>query len=81
MASSSAHLSKKLKELIRNIGETKSKQEDRIILNELQELKTKMAKKISPPKKSKNTSIRALYIEMLGYSAPFAHPRHQPHPK
>lgn len=74
MASSSAHLSKKLKELIRNIGETKSKQEeDRIILNELQELKTKIAEKNLTPKEIKEHLIRALYIEMLGYSAPFAH--------
>lgn len=74
MASSSAHLSKKLKELIRSIGETKSKQEeDRIILNELQELKTKIAEKNLTPKEIKEHLIRALYIEMLGYSAPFAH--------
>ena len=46
MATASSHLSKDLKELIKSIGETKSKQEeDRIILGELTSLKGKLAEK------------------------------------
>lgn len=54
MTAASSHLSKELKELIKNIGETKSKQEeDRIILSELASLKPKLAEKNLTPKQIK----------------------------
>ena len=74
MTTASAHLSKDLKELIKSIGETKSKQEeDRIILAELALLKPRLSEKNLSPKQTKEHLIRAMYIEMLGHSAPFAH--------
>ena len=60
--------------MIKSIGETKSKQEeDRIILGELTVLKGKLAQKSLSTRQTRESLIRALYIEMLGHSAPFAH--------
>lgn len=71
---SGSHLSKDLYEVIKSIGETKSKeQEDRIIQNELVLLKPELAKANIPPKKMKELLIKALYIEMLGHNAEFAY--------
>lgn len=70
----SSNMSKDLQELIKSIGETKSKQEeDRIILHELSTLKSRINEKNISPKKLKEHLIRALYIEMLGHSASFSH--------
>lgn len=72
--SSGSHLSKELYELIKSIGETKSKeQEDRIIRDDLLLLKPELAKPNIAPKKMKELLIRALYIEMLGHGAEFAY--------
>jgi len=54
MSSFTTHLSKELKELIKKIGETKSKQEeDRIIIGELSTLKGRLAEKNLTPKQIK----------------------------
>ena len=59
--SSGSHLSKELYELIKAIGESKSKQEeDKIITNELSTLKNKMAEARVPDKKMKEYLIRAI---------------------
>ena len=75
--SSSAHLSRELHKLIKSIGETRSKQEeDKIIAIDVQKLKKVLAsKKNIKPKKMKEYLIRAIYIEMLGHDAGFAHIR------
>jgi AP-4 complex subunit epsilon-1 len=50
--SSGSHLSKELYDLIKQIGETRSKQEeDKIVTSELSTLKTKINEKNVPPKK------------------------------
>ncbi|CAK59090.1 unnamed protein product (macronuclear) [Paramecium tetraurelia] len=72
--SSGSHLSKELHDLVKSIGETRSKQEeDKIIIKEVQQLKTKLNEKNMPPKKVKEMLIRAIYIEMLGHDASFVH--------
>lgn len=61
-------------ELVRAIGETKSKQEeDKIILKEVSKLKQLMATKNVKPTLMKEYLIRALYCEMLGHPADFAY--------
>ena len=70
--SSSSHLSKELLELVKSIGESRSKQEeDKIITAEAQSLKTKFLERNLPEKKMKELLIRALYVEMLGHDASF----------
>jgi len=72
--SSGQHLSRELYELIKSIGETRSKQEeDKIIQTDLQLLKGKINEKNIPPKKMKEYLIRAIYIEMLGHDASFSY--------
>ena len=71
---SGAHLSRELFDLVKSIGESRSKQEeDRIISNEKASLKTKISEPSLAPKKMKELLIRAIYCEMLGHSAEFAH--------
>ena len=71
---SNSNLSKELQELIKSIGETKSKQEeDRIILNELSTLKPRLSEKGISARRLKEYLIIAMYIEMLGHSASFCH--------
>lgn len=77
-------LSKEFFELLKAIGESKSKQEeDRIILKEIQRLKSKLETPASthpgspPPmnslmtskKRAKEFLVRLLYVEMLGHDA------------
>lgn len=72
--SSGQHLSKELYDLIKSIGETRSKQEeDKIIQTDLQVLKSKINDKNVTPKKMKEYLIRAIYIEMLGHDASFSY--------
>lgn len=72
--SSGAHLSKELYDLIKSIGDTRSKQdEDKVIQADMQSLKTKINEKNTNPKKMKEYLIRAIYIEMLGHDASFAY--------
>ena len=72
--SSSSHLSKDLLELIKSIGDSRSKQEeDKIISKECETLKIIIKESGVPPKKMKEYLIRAIYIEMLGHDASFSH--------
>lgn len=61
-------------EYIRSIGEAKSKQEeDKIIVNDLIELKKSLSDKSVDKKLMKEYAVRAFYAEMLGHNADFAH--------
>ena len=72
--SSGNHLSKELFELVKSIGESRSKQEeDKIIISEAAVLKVKIAEPNIPFKKMKEMLIRAIYLEMLGHDASFAY--------
>ena len=72
--SSGSHLSKELLDLVKSIGESRSKQEeDKIISNEASLLKIKFTEKNLSEKKQKELLIRAIYVEMLGHDASFAH--------
>lgn len=71
---SSSHLSKELLDLVKSIGESRSKQEeDKIITAEAQILKTKFLEKNLSEKKMRELLIRAIYVEMLGHDASFSH--------
>eukprot|EP00357_Protocruzia_adherens_P036425 CAMPEP_0114990534 /NCGR_PEP_ID=MMETSP0216-20121206/10855_1 /TAXON_ID=223996 /ORGANISM="Protocruzia adherens, Strain Boccale" /LENGTH=968 /DNA_ID=CAMNT_0002353731 /DNA_START=40 /DNA_END=2946 /DNA_ORIENTATION=- len=72
--SSGSHLSKELFDLVKAIGESRSKQEeDKIIVKEVSVLKNKINEKNIQPKKMKEYLIRATYIELLGHDASFAY--------
>ena len=72
--SSGNHLSKELFELVKSIGESRSKQEeDKIISQEASILKVRIAEPNISPKKMKEMLIRAIYLEMLGTDASFAY--------
>jgi AP-4 complex subunit epsilon-1 len=72
--SSGSHLSKELLDLVKSIGESRSKQEeDKIITAEAQILKQKFNERNMPEKKLRELLIRAIYVEMLGHDASFAH--------
>ena len=61
-------------ELVKAIGESKSKQEeDRIITDEIVFLKKKIAEPGINKKKMKEYVIRSIYVEMLGQDASFAY--------
>ncbi|KAL9657487.1 hypothetical protein ABK040_016753 [Willaertia magna] len=66
--------SKEFFELIRAIGEAKSKQEeDKIILKEIATLKMGMEHRQVTLKMMKEYMVRLLYCEMLGHDASFGH--------
>ena len=70
---SGSHLSKDFFELIKSIGECKSKQEeDKILTNEVSVLKQRFTESLSP-KKMKEAIVRMMYAEMLGHDASFGH--------
>ena len=72
--SNSSHLSKELLDLVKSIGESRSKQEeDKIITQEALTLKNKFLERNLPEKKMKELLIRAIYVEMLGHDASFSH--------
>eukprot|EP00347_Sterkiella_histriomuscorum_P013326 403365145 len=72
--SSSGHLSKELLDLVKSIGESRSKQEeDKIITAEAQILKQKFLERNLGEKKMRELLIRAIYVEMLGHDASFSH--------
>ena len=74
MHNSSSHLSKDLLELIKSIGDSRSKQEeDKIIKKDCEILKILIKESNIPPKTMKEYLIRAIYIEMLGHDASFSH--------
>ncbi|TMW60681.1 hypothetical protein Poli38472_000723 [Pythium oligandrum] len=79
---SGSHLSKEFFELVKSIGESKSKQEeDRIIIHEVAQLKRKMSEVTTTTsssgkdvnKKKKEFLIRLMYVEMLGHDASFGY--------
>lgn len=66
--------SKEFFELIRAIGETKSKQEeDKILIREAATLKTHIANNRATMKQMKEYVVRMLYCEMLGHEASFGY--------
>jgi len=72
--SSGSHLSKELLDLVKSIGESRSKQEeDKIITAEAQLLKSKFTERNMPEKKMRELLIRAIYVEMLGHDASFSY--------
>ena len=81
MATGGMALSKEFFEFLKSIGESKSKQEeDRIVLREMQRLKTKLepvppnaTHPLSSKKKAKEFLVRILYVEMLGHDASFGY--------
>lgn len=87
MATGGLALSKEFFELLKAIGESKSKQEeDRIVLKEVQRLKSKMDGPgktsaanaptdllLSSKKRAKEFLVRLLYVEMLGHDASFGY--------
>ena len=74
MSSSGSHLSKEMLDLIKQIGDSRSKQEeDKIILKEVETLKVKLKQSNIKNKLMKEYLMRAIYIEMLGHDAPFIH--------
>jgi AP-4 complex subunit epsilon-1 len=76
MASGGINLSTEFFELIKAIGESKSKQEeDRIISKEVQKLKTKLETPngLQNKKRAKEFLVRLLYVEMLGHDGSFGY--------
>ncbi|CAE8686566.1 unnamed protein product [Polarella glacialis] len=71
---SGGHLSKEFFELVKSIGESRSKQEeDKIIVGEIAILKQHLSQPVIAPRKMKEYMIRAVYAEMLGHDANFAY--------
>eukprot|EP00897_Mesotaenium_endlicherianum_P006964 jgi/Mesen1/6296/ME000325S05437 len=66
--------SKEFLDLVKAIGEAKSKaEEDRIMTAEIENLKRKIAEPDVPKKKMKEYIIRLVYVEMLGHDASFGY--------
>ncbi|XP_062207872.1 AP-4 complex subunit epsilon-like [Phragmites australis] len=66
--------SKEFLDLVKSIGEARSKaEEDRIIARELEHLKRRLADPDVPRRKMKELLIRLVYAEMLGHDASFGH--------
>ncbi|KAK7309451.1 hypothetical protein RJT34_06195 [Clitoria ternatea] len=74
MGSSSQGQSKEFLDLIKAIGEARSKaEEDRIVLREIDTLKRHINSADIPIRKMKEYIIRLLYVEMLGHDASFGY--------
>lgn len=76
--SSGLHLTKECQELIKNIGESRSKQdEDALIKKDIEKLKKQIT--TTPYEKMTNTraireiAVRAVYADMLGHEVSFTH--------
>ncbi|KZV25288.1 epsilon-adaptin family protein [Dorcoceras hygrometricum] len=66
--------SKEFLDLIKSIGESRSKaEEDRIVLREIEVLKSRLASPNTSKYKLKEYLIRLLYVEMLGHDASFGY--------
>uniref|UniRef100_A0A2P2MR91 AP-4 complex subunit epsilon n=1 Tax=Rhizophora mucronata TaxID=61149 RepID=A0A2P2MR91_RHIMU len=66
--------SKEFLDLVKSIGEARSKaEEDRIVLNEIETLKRRIVEPNIPKRKMKEYIIRLLYVEMLGHDASFGY--------
>ena len=72
--SAGAHLSKEFFDLVKTIGEAKSKQEeDRIVVAEVAKLKKMMGDAGIKGKLLKEYLLRIIYVEMLGHDASFGY--------
>lgn len=66
--------SKEFLDLIKSIGEARSKaEEDRIVLHEIETLKRRIVEPDIPKRKMKEYVIRLVYVEMLGHDASFGY--------
>lgn len=66
--------SKEFLDLVKSIGEARSKaEEDRIVLHEIETLKRRISEPDIPKRKMKEYIIRLVYIEMLGHDASFGY--------
>ncbi|KAH7834765.1 hypothetical protein Vadar_019502 [Vaccinium darrowii] len=66
--------SKEFLDLVKSIGEARSKaEEDRIVLHEIETLKRRIAEPDIPKRKMKEYIIRLVYVEMLGHDASFGY--------
>ncbi|GLT73924.1 hypothetical protein SLA2020_457530 [Shorea laevis] len=66
--------SKEFLDLVKSIGECRSKaEEDRIVLNEIETLKRRISEPDIPKRKMKEYIIRLVYVEMLGHDASFGY--------
>lgn len=66
--------SKEFLDLIKSIGEARSKaEEDRIVINEIETLKKRIIEPDIPKRKMKEYIIRLVYVEMLGHDASFGY--------
>ncbi|KAJ8510581.1 hypothetical protein OPV22_001015 [Ensete ventricosum] len=66
--------SKEFLDLVKSIGEARSKaEEDRIILREVESLRRRIAEPDVPRRKMKDYIIRLVYAEMLGHDASFGY--------
>ncbi|XP_068666799.1 AP-4 complex subunit epsilon-like [Aristolochia californica] len=66
--------SKEFLDLVKSIGEARSKtEEERIVLHEIETLKRRIADPDVPKRKMKEYIIRLVYVEMLGHDASFGY--------
>lgn len=66
--------SKEFLDLIKSIGEARSKaEEERIIVHEMETLKRRLTDPDIPKRKMKEYIIRLVYVEMLGHDASFGY--------
>lgn len=66
--------SKEFLDLVKSIGEARSKaEEDRIVLREIESLKRRISEPEVPKRKMKEYIIRLVYVEMLGHDASFGY--------
>ncbi|KAM7490823.1 hypothetical protein LguiA_033744 [Lonicera macranthoides] len=66
--------SKEFLDLVKSIGEARSKaEEDRIVIHEIETLKRRITEPDIPKRKLKEYIIRLVYIEMLGHDASFGY--------
>ncbi|XP_021678989.2 AP-4 complex subunit epsilon isoform X2 [Hevea brasiliensis] len=66
--------SKEFLDLVKSIGEARSKaEEDRIVLSEIETLKRRIVEPDIPKRKMKEFIIRLVYFEMLGHDASFGY--------
>lgn len=66
--------SKEFLDLVKSIGEARSKaEEDRIVLSEIETLKRRIAEPDVPRRRMKEYIIRLVYVEMLGHDASFGY--------
>lgn len=66
--------SKEFLELVKSIGEARSKaEEDRIVVGEIETLKRRLSEAEIPTRRMKEYLMRLVYVEMLGHDASFGY--------